>query len=157
MIIICLAFFPVVFLIALSPIFPRGEAFFTAARFFLDFTAGVFRFFMAGVFRAFTDGLFRAFMAGDFRAFMAGDFRVFRAGDFRAFRFEAFEALAEVAGAFNTVFLIPGFAMEIFLAPALADFLEAAEFGAAMVLTSCLFAGQWDTERDFIEMDKIFL
>ena len=66
-----------------------------------------------------------------------------------------FEALAEVAGAFNTAFLIPGFAKAIFLAPALADFLEAAEFGAAMVLTSCLLAGQWNTERDFIEMDNI--
>ena len=31
--------------------------------------------------------------------------------------------------------------------PALADLLEAAEFGAAMALTSCLFAGQWDTVR----------
>ena len=105
----------------------------------------------------FMDGFFRVFMAGDFRAFMAGDFRVFRVGDFGAFRFAAFEALAEVAGAFNTAFLIPGFAMAIFLAPALADFLEAAEFGAAMVLTSCLLAGQWDNERDFIEMDKISL
>ena len=132
LIIICLAFFPVVFLIALSPIFLRGEAFFTATGFFLDFI--------------------------DFRAFMAaGDLWVFRVGDFRAFRLAAFEALAEVAGAFNTVFLIPGFAMEIFLAPALADFLAAAEFGATMVLMSCLFAGQWDSERDFIEMDKISL
>ena len=138
---ICLAFFPVVFLIALSPIFLRGEAFFTAAVFFLDFPAWVFRFFVAGV----------------FKAFMGGDFRVFRIGDFRPFRFAAFEALAEVAGAFNTVFLIPGFAMEIFLAPALADFLAASEFGATMVLMSCLFAGQWDTERDFIEIDKISL
>ena len=92
-----------------------------------------------------------------FLRFLAGVFRVFRVGDFRPFRFAAFEALAEVAGAFNTAFLIPGFAMAIFLAPALADFLEAAEFGAAMVLTSCLLAGQWDTERDFIEMDKISL
>ena len=31
--------------------------------------------------------------------------------------------------------------------PALADLLEAAEFGAAMALTSCLFAGQWDTVK----------
>ena len=133
LIVVCLAFFPVVFLIALSPIFLRGEAFFMAAGFFLDFTAAVFRFLMAGV------------------------FRVFRVGDFEAFMFAAFEALAEVAGAFNTVFLIPGFAMEIFLAPALAAFLGAAEFGAAMVLMSGLFAGQWSTVRDFIEMDKISL
>ena len=90
-----------------------------------------------------------------FLRFLAGVFRVFRVGDFEAFMFAAFEALAEVAGAFNTAFFIPGFAMAIFLAPALADFLEAAEFGAAMVLTSCLLAGQWDTERDFIEMDNI--
>ena len=108
LIVICLAFFPVVFLIALSPIFLRGEAFFTAAGFFLDFPAWVFGFFM--------DGVFRFFMAEVFKAFMGGDFRVFRVGDFRPFRFTAFEALAEVAGAFNTVFLIPGFAMEIFLA-----------------------------------------
>ena len=92
LIIICLAFFPVVFLIALSPIFLRGEAFFTAAGFFLDL-----------------------------------------------------------------VFLIPGFVMEIFLAPALAAFLEAAEFGAAMILTSGLFAGQWSTVRDFVQMDNISL
>merc|ERR1719430_2117324 len=110
LIVICLAFFPVVFLIALSPIFLSEEAFFTAAGFFLDFTAG--------------------------------DFRLFRVGDFRAFRLAAFEALAEVAGAFITVFLIPGFAMGVFLAPALAAFLGAAEFGAAMVLTSGLFGGQ---------------
>ena len=31
--------------------------------------------------------------------------------------------------------------------PALADLVEAAEFGAAMALTSCLFPGQWDTVR----------
>ena len=80
------------------------------------------------------------------------DFRVFRVGDFRAFRLAAFEALAEIAGAFDTiflaVFLVTGLAMGIFLAPALATFLEAAEFGAAMVLTSDLFAGQWDTVKD---------
>merc|ERR1719500_343308 len=102
--------------------------------------AGVFRAFMAGDFRVFRVGDFEAFMfaalaelAGAFntaflvpgfamaiflappifRAFMAGDFRVFRVGDFGAFRFAAFEALAEVAGAFNTAFLIPGFAMAI--------------------------------------------
>ena len=121
---VCLAFFPVaVFLVALSPIFLRREAFFTAAGFFLDFTAGVLRFFMAGV--------------------------------FRAFRLAAFEALAEVAGAFTTVFLIPGFAMGVFLAPALAAFLEAAEFGAAMVLTSGRFGGQWDTVQGFFKMDNI--
>ena len=67
-----------------------------------------------------------------FLRFLAGVFRGFRVADFEAFRFAAFEALAEVAGAFNTVFLIPGFAMGIFLAPALAAFLEAAAFGAAM-------------------------
>merc|ERR1719158_574746 len=87
---------PIVFFIALSPIFFRGDAFFTAAGLFLDFTAGVFR------------------------VFMAGDFRVFLAGDFRAFT----EVLAKAAGALSTtflaVFLISGFSMGIFLASALA-------------------------------------
>merc|ERR1719158_1780079 len=107
---------PIVFFIALSPIFFRGDAFFTAAGLFLDFTAGIFR------------------------LFMAGDFRVFMAGDFGAFRVAVFEVLAEAAGAFSTtflaVFLIPGISMGISLAPALAAFLEAAEFGGAMVWTS---------------------
>merc|ERR1719158_2534721 len=97
---------PIFFFIALSPIFFRGDAFFTAAGLFLDFTAG----------------------------------------DFRAFRLAVFEVLAEAAGALSTtflaVFLIPGISMGISLAPALAAFLEAAEFGGAMVWTSDLFAGQ---------------
>ena len=145
---------------------------------FLRFLAGVFRVFRVGDFEAFMFAAFEAlaevagafntaflipgfamaiFLAPALADFMDGFFRAFRIGDFGAFRFAAFEALAEVAGAFNTAFLIPGFAMAIFLAPALADFLEAAEFGAAMILTSCLLAGQWDTERDFFEMDKISL
>ena len=65
---------------------------------------------------------------------IAGVFRAFRVGDFRAFRLADFEALADVAGALNTtclaVFLIPCFAMGIFLTTALADFVEASEFGA---------------------------
>ena len=145
---------------------------------FLRFLAGVFRVFRVGDFEAFMFAAFEAlaevagafntaflipgfamaiFLAPALADFMDGFFRAFRIGDFGAFRFAAFEALAEVAGAFNTVFLIPGFAMEIFLAPALAAFLGAAEFGAAMVLMSGLFAGQWSTVRDFIEMDKISL
>lgn len=82
---------------------------------------------------------------------IAGVFRAFRVGDFRAFRLADFEALADVAGALNTtclaVFLIPCFAMGIFLTTALADFVEASEFGAAMVWTSYLFAGQGETVK----------
>merc|ERR1719249_444429 len=102
---------------------------------------------MVGVFLVFRVGDFRAFMVGVFLVFRVGDFRFFTVGDdFRVFRLAAFEALAEVAGDFNTIFLavllVAGLAMGIFLAPALAAFLEAAEFGAVMVLMSGLFAGQ---------------
>ena len=76
-----------------SPIFLRGEAFFTPAGFFL----------------------------------------------------KPFEALAEV----------PGLAVGVFLAPALAVFMGAAEFGAAIVLTFCLLGGQWDAVQDFFKMDNI--
>ena len=48
---------------------------------------------------------------------------------------------------FLAVFLIPGFSMGISLAPALAAFLEAAEFGGAMVWVSDLFAGQRETAK----------
>merc|ERR1719447_2369246 len=106
-------------------------------------------------------GVFLVFRVGVLRAFMVGVFLVFRVGDFRVFTLAALEALAEVAGDFNTIFLavllVAGLAMGIFLAPALAAFLEAAEFGAAMVLTSGLFAGQWDTVKDQIQMNKISL
>merc|ERR1719219_1046903 len=66
---------------------------------------------------------------------------VFKVGVFRVFFFaRAALALAEEAGVFFAAFLIPGLEVEAFLTPAWAAFLEAAEFGGAILLTSDLFA-----------------
>ena len=79
---------------------------------------------------------------------------VHKVGVFRVFFVaRAALAMAEEAGAFVevffAVFLIPGLLVDVeaFLAPALAAFLEAAEFGAAIVLRSSLFAGQRQTVK----------
>ena len=71
---------------------------------------------------------------------------VFKVGVFRVIFFaRAALALAEEAGVFFAAFLILGLEVEAFLAPALAAFLEAAEFGGAILLTSDLFAGPRET------------
>ena len=80
---------------------------------------------------------------------------VHKVGVFRVFFVaRAALALAEEAGAlvevFFAAFLIPGLLVDVeaFLAPALAAFLEAAEFLGAMLLTSNLFAGQRVTVKN---------
>ena len=113
-----LPFFPRVFLIILDPVFLRVdlEAFFAGAGVFLE-----------------VPGLFF-------------NLPVHRVGVFMVFFFaRAALALAEEAGVFFAAFLILGLEVEAFLAPALAAFLEAAEFGGAILLTSDLFAGPRET------------
>ena len=120
---IWLTFFAGLFLIILAPTFFKEEAFFAGAVVFLELSGLVF----------------------NLPVHKVGVFRVF-------FVARAALALAEEAGAlvgvFFAAFLIPGLEVEAFLAPALAAFLEAAEFGGAMLLTSDLFAGQRETVQN---------
>ena len=106
----------------------------------LTFFAGLFLIILAATFFR-EEAFFRVFFFA--RA-------VLKVGVFKIF-FIAWAVLAEEAGAlvevFFATFLIPGFdVVEAFLAPALAAFLEAADFAGAMLLTSDLHRSRFATD-----------